>query len=223
MSLTSTGARVALLLLTATAGLSTARAADPAVSGATLAQTGNGRGALGCSSCHGADGSGNAAGGFPVIAGQDAGYIARQLTLIRDGGRPTAVMAPVVASLSDAEIVAVADYYAALPAPDTGAAPPADGRVAEALVTVGDWPGRNMPACNRCHGPGARGVNAAFPGIAGQHATYLKTQLEAFRAGTRKTDPQDLMGTVARQLTDDEISALADWLAARPATRPEAK
>ena len=53
-------------------------------------------------------------------------------------------------------------------------------------------------------------------------ASYLKSQLEAFRDGTRKTDPGDLMGTVARKLTDDEIAALSGWLAAQPAVRPEA-
>ena len=175
-------------------------------------------------SCHGADGSGNAAGGFPVIAGQDAGYMARQLTLIREGKRTSPVMAPIVGSLTDDEIQAVSAYYGAMPKVASSAEPPAEdaAAVALALVQDGDWPGRDLPACNRCHGPGARGVDASFPGLAGQHASYLKSQLEAFRDGTRKTDPGDLMGTVARKLTDDEIAALSGWLAAQPAVRPEA-
>lgn len=194
-----------------------------AVDGETVARAGNGRGAVACASCHGPDGAGNGAAGFPRIAGQDAGYIAAQLTAIRDGERASPVMAPILESLTEVEIASVADYYAALPVPDIGAEPSSDPRTGERLSRVGDWPGRDLPACSSCHGPGARGVNASFPGLAGQHASYLKAQLEAFRSGARATDPGDLMGSVARKLTDEEMVAVSDWLAAQPARRAEVK
>lgn len=215
--------RIALgALLTVIPG-SRALADDPALSGETIANTGNGRGSAPCQTCHGAAGEGNATAGFPRIAGQDAGYIARQVRLTRDGERPAPAMAPVVTTLTDAEIDAVAAYYAELPVPPATAEAPeaAVGAIAAPLVAVGDWRSRNLPSCESCHGPGTRGVNAAFPGIAGQHASYLKAQLELFRSGERKTDPGNLMGTVAAQLTDEEITALSSWLAAQPSTRPE--
>jgi len=215
-----------LLPLALLAGLGSAvplaSATEPPLTGEEIATTGNGRGSTPCVSCHGPAGEGNSAAGFPRIAGQDPGYLARQVRLIRDGERTAAVMSPGVAGMTDAEIEAVATYYSGLPLPSMSvdAPDPAAAEAASALVLHGDWPGRDLPACNRCHGPGARGVNQAFPGLAGQHAPYLKAQLEAFRSGTRATDPGDLMGTVARKLTDDEIAALASWLAAQPATPP---
>lgn len=213
------GTRVRLLWLACL--LAAPALADEPLTGESIAIAGNGSGAVPCVSCHGADGSGNGAAGFPRIAGQDARYIARQVKNIRDGRRSSAVMAAGLSTLTDEEADAVAAYYAALPIPDIGAEAPADPGRAPELATVGDWTGRNVPGCDRCHGPGARGVNDVFPGLAGQHASYLKTQLEAFRSGARATDPGDLMGSVARQLTDDEIASLSTWLAAQPATRPE--
>ncbi|MCB9763043.1 MAG: c-type cytochrome [Alphaproteobacteria bacterium] len=186
--------------------------------GETLATQGDGEGAAPCVSCHGADGRGNAAAGFPSLAGLDAGYLARQVRLTRDGERASPVMGPVVKTLSDAEIEAVSAWFAGLEAgpPATEAPTDAQAAVATRLVTEGDWPGRDLPPCASCHGPGARGVNASFPALAGQHAAYLEAQLRAWQAGTRATDPGDLMGTVARKLTDDEITAVSRWLAAQP-------
>ena len=209
--------RLAFILAALTLPLAPSRgqAADPL--GATIATTGI-EGTVACASCHGVDGLGNAAAGFPSLAGQDAGYLTRQLQLIRDGARAAAVMAPTLGQPTDAQLAAVAAYYAALPAP-TGAAESLNDvqrAAAEALVQVGDWSARALPACVSCHGPGARGVNASFPGIAGQHAPYLEAQLRAWARGERATDPGDLMGTVARKLTDTEITAVSAWLAAQP-------
>jgi thiosulfate dehydrogenase len=55
-----------------------------------------------------------------------------------------------------------------------------------------------------------------FPGIAGQHADYLKAQLLAWRDGKRSEDPLGMMASVAKQLTESEIDALAAWYAAQP-------
>ncbi|MEO8408995.1 MAG: hypothetical protein ABI478_00365, partial [Propionivibrio sp.] len=45
--------------------------------GLQIATQGNSDGAIACTSCHGPDGMGNAAAGFPRLAGMDAGYLAR--------------------------------------------------------------------------------------------------------------------------------------------------
>ncbi len=65
----------------------------------------------------------------------------------------------------------------------------------------------------------ARGVSSAFPGIAGQHAKCLASQLRAWRGGTRKGDPGGLMETVASKMTDAEITAVSAWLAGQPGRR----
>ena len=56
-----------------------------------------------------------------------------------------------------------------------------------------------------------RGENV-FNNIAG----YIEAQLKAWQAGTRKNDPQDLMGTIARRMSDEDIRAVAAWLSTQP-------
>lgn len=65
-----------------------------------------------CDSCHGADLRGMAI--FPPIAGRSASYILRQLYAFRTGSRHSPVMAPVVAPLTPADMIALAAYVASL-------------------------------------------------------------------------------------------------------------
>lgn len=188
-----------------------ASAADPA----TLARSGA-PGMAPCASCHGARGEGQAS--FPRLAGMNTTYLARQLEDFAAGRRANAVMAPIAKALAPADREALAQYYARLPLPSTAAA--ADGSGAgKRLALRGAWD-RGVPACVQCHGPGGRGVGAAFPALAGQSAAYIGAQLKAFRDGLRKNDPQQLMRAPASKLTDAEIDAVAQWFASQPARRP---
>jgi cytochrome c553 len=67
-------------------------------------------------------------------------------------------------------------------------------------------------SCNTCHGAQGRSITPKFPVLAGQHASYLITQLKAFKAQTRG-DPDALgyMWGMAAPLNDDMIDALADY------------
>jgi thiosulfate dehydrogenase len=60
------------------------------------------------------------------------------------------------------------------------------------------------------------GVGSAFPALAGQHAGYLKTQLNAWRSGTRNNDPNQLMKGIAERLSEQQISAITEYYAALP-------
>lgn len=82
-----------------------------------LVSQGNGRGAPPCQSCHGAYGAGQAAAGFPRLAGLDAAYLARQLAGYAAGTRAHAVMQPIARALSADEQQAIATYYSRLPVP----------------------------------------------------------------------------------------------------------
>lgn len=182
----------------------------------TIASQGNGRGAAPCQACHGAEGGGQADSGFPRLAGLDAAYLRRQLDALATGTRDNPVMKPVASGLSEEERQAMADYYSRMPVPSNSAAtaPPADGVGAE-LALRGRW-SRQVPACEQCHGPGGVGVGEHFPPLAGQPASYLATQLKAFRQGTRRNDPQELMRHLSKALDDRDIQAVADWFAAQP-------
>ncbi len=67
-----------------------------------------------CAGCHGPDGiSTNPI--WPNLAGQKAEYTAIQLRAYRDGTRSDPNMSGLAAPLSDAQIQALAEYYAKLP------------------------------------------------------------------------------------------------------------
>jgi cytochrome c553 len=71
-----------------------------------------------CAGCHSPQGHGNAPGGYPALGGQNAEYIAKQLTAYRQGtranGANAAIMMDIAAKLTDAEIEAVASYVSGL-------------------------------------------------------------------------------------------------------------
>jgi cytochrome c553 len=67
-----------------------------------------------CVSCHGNDGIGITP-EYPTLAGQHADYLRRSLTDYKRGGRKNAVMAGFAGGLSEADIQALARYYAAQP------------------------------------------------------------------------------------------------------------
>jgi len=66
--------------------------------------------------------------------------------------------------------------------------------------------------CGACHGADGNSVNPVWPSLAGQHATYIVDQLQAFRDGTRN-DP--LMSAQAMSLSDEDMRDLAVYYAAQ--------
>ena len=66
-----------------------------------------------CASCHGADGI-SMSPLWPNLAGQKDQYLIKQIKAFRDGTRQDAMMAPMVAALSDADIENLAAFYASL-------------------------------------------------------------------------------------------------------------
>ena len=70
-----------------------------------------------------------------------------------------------------------------------------------------------MPACAACHGPAGDGnPPAAYPALRGQYGTYVAAQLRAYRSGTRQTDANQMMRTVASTMTDEQIDAVASYV-----------
>lgn len=196
-----------------------------AMDAAQLATQGNGKGAPPCLGCHGADGGGQAAAGFPRLAALDASYLRRQLDSFADGTRDNPVMKPVATALTTDERQALAGYYSRLPLPAALAKPatpaPASDSRGALLATRGRW-SRQVPACEQCHGPGGVGVGAAFPPLAGQSAAYIAAQLRAWQRGSRRNDPLALMQHISAALDDQDITEVAGWFAAQPLGQPKA-
>lgn len=202
-----------LALISAQAG------AAPSPDAAVIAQQGNGKGALACATCHGADGGGQAAAGFPRLAGLDAAYLERQLDSYAHGTRSGLVMAPMANALSQDERHALAGYYSRLSIPAAaanGTPKPNGDSLGKELATRGRW-SKQVPACIACHGPQGVGVGAGFPPLAGQPATYIANQLRDWQAGTRKNDPLDMMRHISVALDAPDVTAVSEWFAAQPA------
>ncbi|HKT30853.1 c-type cytochrome [Dyella sp.] len=187
--------------------------------GTTLAKQGNGHGVAPCMACHAADGGGQAAAGFPRLAGLPQAYLRKQLDDFAHGLRVNATMQPVASGLTETERDVVAAYYSKLPVPPATSPPTPLGntQLAQSLATRGQW-SKGVPACEQCHGPGGVGVGDHFPPLAGQSALYLSNQLHAWQQGARRNDPLQLMQTVAGKLSEADIAAISAWYAAQPAT-----
>ncbi len=171
-----------------------------------------------CTGCHGPQGRAASDGYYPRIAGKPAGYLYNQLLAFRDGRRQYALMAALLAPLSDAYLREIADHFASLELPYP-APQPATGTVdaltrGEALVLRGD-PARKLPACAQCHGAALTGVAPGVPALIGLPRDYLNAQLGAWRTGSRHAPTPDCMAQVAQRLAPADIGALSQWLAAQ--------
>ena len=163
-----------------------------------------------CQNCHGPDGN-SVSPTFPRLNGQQADYVIAQLKGFRDHTRADphamAYMWGMASQLDDSTITALANYLASQkPTPaQPGGALAAEG---EKLYTDGDE-AHNVPACAACHGDHGEG-NGQFPRLAGQHADYLRKQLEDFRSLVRQNT---IMHANTAEMTDHQIEAVVSYLA----------
>jgi cytochrome c553 len=197
---------------------------------ATLAQIASGNeqnGAfvgLNCGACHGERGVSPSA-LIPTLAGMDSAVIYKQLDDYRSGKRLWGVMSAIATALTVENSADVATYFASLPdglRPIAGEGLPESGHSLRQrdptlrLIFVGD-PGRGIPPCAACHGPTAEKVGA--PALQGQHTAYIERQLAAFAQGMRQNDINEQMRTIAAQLTQDDMHALAVYYGAEKIAR----
>jgi cytochrome c553 len=190
-----------------------------AADGRALAMNGNGKGALPCSVCHGAQGEGQPQAGFPRLDGLNAVYMRQQLDDFADGKRANDIMRPIASALSPDERQAVASFYSTQTAASAAEPAKADGATISrgaALAAHGDW-SKGLPGCNQCHGPDGGGVAGTFPKLTGQNAKYVTQQLRDWQQGKRANDPLHLMTGVSAKLDEGEIAAVAAYYASLPA------
>lgn len=183
--------------------------------------------AAACAACHGADGNASVE-IYPSIAGQSERYSAQQMALIANGQRTSgaaAAMVPFVQDLTAQDMRDIGAYFATQKA-TAGIADDAvvtDGpykhlkfyEIGQALYRGGDA-ARGLPACMACHGPtGAGNPGPAYPHVGGQHASYVARRLQEYKAGQMQTTDKahfQIMATIAKSLTEQEIQALASYL-----------
>jgi len=176
-----------------------------------------------CVACHGIDGNSSDP-QYPKLAGQHERYIARHLELYRSGERQNAIMLGFAAGLSAQDMRDLGAFYATQ-AGSPGIADetiiaegPNEGRAffepGQDLWRAGDA-SRGIPACAACHGPsGAGNPGPAYPKLRGQHAEYTAMMLRQYRDGLVLPGEHlgDVMATISRDLTDEEIDSLASFI-----------
>ena len=207
-----------LALLAVSATVSAAEAPKAAVKadankGATLYADGDAaRGLPACVSCHGAAGNSTITAN-PKLAGQHENYLYKQLVDFTTPQRNQPVMSTYAKMLSDADKKNVAAYLGAQLA-KPGAAKNKDTIELGKKIYRGGIASKQVAACASCHGAAGNGIPVQYPRIAGQHQDYTVAQLAMFRstkADARKNSAE--MHTSAARMSDDEIAAVADYIA----------
>jgi cytochrome c553 len=169
-----------------------------------------------CAACHAADGN-SPASANPKIAGQIPEYLHKQLTDFKPRGgakaqRESAIMAGMVANLSDADMKGLATFYGGQSLKPATATDKELAALGQKLWRGGDS-AQGVPACAGCHGPAGAGMPSQFPRLSGQFPEYLAAQLTAFREGKRSNDANAVMRGVAARMTDRQIRAVAEYAA----------
>ncbi|KWF82514.1 cytochrome C [Burkholderia cepacia] len=157
-----------------------------------------------CFFCHGPRGQSQNT-WYPALSGQPAPYVVAQLHAFATGQRRSPYMAPLAKDLTDAQIDALAAYFAK-EAPARNESVRADPTVdKQGLALV------QAKSCQACHGSTLMGKDHV-PRLAGQGEAYLLSQLAAFKSGERH-DPTGAMNGIAATLSGDDIAAVAHYLA----------
>ncbi len=162
-----------------------------------------------CTACHMADGN-SMVPTFPKIAGQQPGYIAKQLADFKSGTRSDDTMIGMVAALSEQDMLDLDAYYASQ-VQNPGQINPDQQESAlagEAIYRAG-LAEFSVTACMACHGPDGKGLQPNYPRLSGQHATYIEKQLLAFKDGSRS---DSMMNGIAFPLNAEQIKNLAVYI-----------
>jgi len=155
-----------------------------------------------CVPCHGPNGNSQNP-DHPILAGQSWRYIYIELKDFKEGRRSDPQMSPIAATLSQEDMVALGNYFAAQkPLPikfQADSAKVAAGRKTSDAVL-----------CPMCHLGGFVGQNE-IPRVAGQYPKYIKKQLEDFKA-RRRTNDAGNMTSVAGTLSEQDIENLSQYI-----------
>lgn len=159
--------------------------------------------AQGCGLCHGPNGEPTDPKVIPVIWGQRADYLFKELHDYRSGDRSNAVMKLIAQNIALEDLRKMAVYFAAKNWPakavPASAAPPPETIAAK------------LEQCRLCHGRNFEG-GAPAPRLAGLSAEYLLASMQSFADGER-TNNLDMPGFM-KALTDAERQAMAKYLSA---------
>jgi cytochrome c553 len=165
-----------------------------------------------CLPCHGGGAAGaQAAPTFPKLDGQHAAYLEKQLREYKSGKRKSDIMAPIFGALKKQQIPGMAAHFAGQ-TPARGAVEnPELAARGKVLYEEGNR-ATGVPGCIGCHLPNGAGYQR-YPRLAGQLQAYIVQQLVEFKTGKRSNDRARVMRLVAGRLTEEEMRAVAEYVA----------
>jgi len=184
------------LLAIAAFGALPARAADVAAGKVKATEI--------CAGCHGENGISQME-NIPSLAGQLDQYVQWQLVYFRAGSRKNEQMQPIVEQLDNEDIRNLGAYFASL-------TPPAGAKDDDPDLSAKGKQAAAGRRCASCHTDSYAGTKAVAR-IAGQREEYLVKALHDYKSGARSGGGQAAMADVAYPLSDEEITALAHYLA----------
>ena len=157
-----------------------------------------------CAGCHGENGISQTE-NIPSLAGQLDQFVQWQLVYFRAGTRKNEQMQPIIEQLNNEDIRNLGAYFASLTPPKgkTDDNPDLSRKGAQAAA------GRR---CASCHTDSYAGTKAVAR-VAGQRQEYLLKALHDYKSGVRSGGGQAAMADVAYSLSEEEIEALAHYLA----------
>jgi cytochrome c553 len=157
-----------------------------------------------CSGCHGENGISQTE-NIPSLAGQPDQFLQWQLVFFRAGSRKNEQMQPIAEAISNEDVRSLGAYFAAMgpPKPEDDKDPDLSKKGAQVAA------GRR---CASCHTDSFAGTKAVAR-IAGQREEYLVKALHDYKAGQRVGGGVAAMADVAYRMSDEEITAVAHYLA----------
>ncbi|MFN5999535.1 MAG: c-type cytochrome [Paracoccaceae bacterium] len=177
-----------------------------------------------CAGCHGVDGRGTVTGGeAPNLTIQTAEYLHAALRSYAEARRHSGFMQPQAATLTDAQMVALADYFSQTPRSAGGPASASAETLARGReIAMNGIPDKGVAGCLSCHERGADEPDKGlfFPSLFGQSETYLRRQLDLLAAGSRgATGIYNPMHAEAHGMSQADRDAVAAWLSAQVPTK----
>ena len=167
-----------------------------------------------CDECHGTGGNGTDP-KVPNIAGASATYLEETMSAYKNGDRPGVKYKPkngeesdmgaIAKDLSDEDIAALAQHYAALPFK------PVPQQVDQGLAEKGADPYDS--ACEKCHTEGGTLADDDAGIIGGQGKAYLEQQFKMFSDGSRPMPKK--MAKKWETVSDDDLKAIIEFLASK--------
>src|SRR3982751_1599084 len=158
-----------------------------------------------CVGCHGDNGISQME-NIPSLAAQPDQFIQWQLVYFRAGARKNEQMQPIVEQINNEDIRNLGAYFASLTPPKASKPddnPDLSKKGAQAAA------GRR---CASCHTDTFAGTKAVAR-LAGQREEYLVKALHEYKSGMRSGGAGSAMTDVAYPLSEEEITALAHYLA----------